>query len=129
MPGRDNSPMSAPGPLDLEVLAQLRALAGQHGGSLADDAIEAFLKELPARLRGLRDALDQSDWRTAEHGAQALRGIAATLGARDVVHFSGELAEALGRGETSLAEPLLLKLEEAGTVAKAALERERSRAP
>jgi HPt (histidine-containing phosphotransfer) domain-containing protein len=121
--------MSASGPLDLEVLAQLRALAGQHGGSLADDAIEAFLKELPTRLRGLRDALDQSDWRTAEHGAQALRGISTTLGAREVVRLSGELADALGRGETSEAGALLQKLEEAGTVAKAALERERTPAP
>jgi HPt (histidine-containing phosphotransfer) domain-containing protein len=121
--------VSASGPLDLETLAQLRALAGQRGRSLADDAIEAFLKELPARLGGLRDALGQSDWRTAEHGAQALRGIAATLGAREVVRLSGELADALARGETSEAGALLVTLEEAGAVAEAALERERSSPP
>jgi HPt (histidine-containing phosphotransfer) domain-containing protein len=121
--------MSAQGPLDLEVLAQLRALAGHRGLSLADDAIDAFLKELPTRLRVLRNALGQSDWRTAEHGAQALRGIANTLGARDVVRFSGELAEALGRGATSEADALLANLETAGTVAVAALEQQRTTPP
>ena len=117
------------GPLDLETLAQLRALAGHRGLSLADDAIDAFEKELPVRLRGLKDALAQSDWRTAEHGAQALRGIASTLGARDVARLSGELAEALVRGELAEAGTLLAKLEEAGQVALVALQQQRSPAP
>ena len=121
--------MSAPGPLDLEVLGQLRGLAGNRGASLADDAIDAFLQELPTRLRGLRAALDQSDWRTAEHGAQALRGIAATLGARDVARLSGELAEALGRGATTETTSLLDRLEAAGAEAMAALEQQRAPRP
>jgi len=121
--------MSSPGPLDLETLAQLRVLAGSRGASLADDAIDAFLKELPTRLRGLRDALAQSDWRTAEHGAQALRGIAATLGARDVVRLSGELADALGRGATGETASLLARLESAGTQAMTALAQQRSPMP
>ncbi|HMK72041.1 MAG TPA: Hpt domain-containing protein, partial [Myxococcaceae bacterium] len=93
--------MSPPGPLDLEALAQLRALTGMHGGSLADDAIDAFQRELPERLVVLREALAQSDWRTAEHAAQALRGIAATLGAREVAHIASELVDALARGATT----------------------------
>jgi HPt (histidine-containing phosphotransfer) domain-containing protein len=121
--------VSLPGPLDLEVLAQLRALAGHRGHSLADDAIDAFHQELPARLRGLSDALAQSDWRTAEHGAQALRGIASTLGARDVARLSGELAEALAQGATADAGTRLAFLEEAGRVALEALAHERSPAP
>ncbi len=122
--------MSAPGPLDLEVLAQLKALAGNRGASLADDAIDAFLKECPARLRGLRGALAQSDWRTAEHSAQALRGIAATLGAREVVRASGELADALGRGASSSeAEALLSQLASAGAEAMAALAQQRTPVP
>lgn len=121
--------MSAPGPLDLETLAQLRVLAGNRGASLADDAIDAFLQELPTRLRVLRDALAQSDWRTAEHCAQALRGIAATLGAREVVRLSGELAEALGRGATSETPSLLKQLDTAGTAAMAALAQQRSPPP
>ena len=121
--------MSAAGPLDLETLAQLRALAGHRGLSLADDAIDAFLKELPSRLRVLREALAQSDWRTAEHCAQALRGIAGTLGARDVVRVSGELVDALGRGATHQVAPLFADLEQAGSVAVAALEQQRSPAP
>jgi HPt (histidine-containing phosphotransfer) domain-containing protein len=127
--GEGGCAVSAAGPLDLEVLAQLRALAGHRGLSLADDAIDAFQKELPTRLRVLRDALGQSDWRTAEHCAQALRGIANTLGAREVVRVSGELAEALGRGTTAEAAPLLAELERAGTEALAALEQQRSPAP
>ena len=118
--------MSPEGPLDLEVLAQLRRLSGQRGRSLADDAIDAFLKELPTRLRGLRDAVGQSDWRTAEHGAQALRGIATTLGARDVARVSGQLVDALGKGATAEATGLLETLEAAGAVATAALEQQRS---
>lgn len=121
--------MSSHGPLDLETLAQLRMLAGNRGASLADDAIDAFCQELPTRLRGLRDALGQSDWRTAEHGAQALRGIAATLGAREVVRLSGELADALGRGATAETASLLRQLESAGTQAMAALAQQRSPAP
>ena len=120
--------MSAPGPLDLEVLAQLRGLAGAHGASLADDAIDGFLKELPARLRLLAEAIGQSDWRTAEHGAQALRGIAATLGAREVVQLAGELAESLSHGCISESAQLLAKLEAAGTAAAAALRLQRSSA-
>ena len=121
--------MSASGPLDLEALAQLRALAGNRGASLADDAIDAFLLELPARLRVLRDALAQSDWRTAEHGAQALRGIAATLGAREVVHASGELADALGRGASDEAAALFSRLESAGAEATRALQQQRTPGP
>jgi HPt (histidine-containing phosphotransfer) domain-containing protein len=121
--------MSGTGPLDLETLAQLRALAGHRGLSLADDAIDAFEQEFPARLRALKDALEQSDWRTAEHGAQALRGIASTLGARDVARLSGELVDALTRGATADAGTLLAELEEAGRVALLALEHERSTGP
>jgi HPt (histidine-containing phosphotransfer) domain-containing protein len=121
--------VSGTGPLDLEALAQLRALAGHRGLSLADDAIDAFEQELPVRLRALKDGLAQSDWRTAEHGAQALRGIASTLGARDVARLSGELADALAQGATSAAGTLLAKLEEAGRLALLALEHERSPAP
>ena len=122
--------MSASGPLDLEVLAQLRALAGNRGASLADDAIDAFLQELPARLRVLRAALGQADWRSAEHSAQALRGIAATLGAREVVRLSAELADALGRGASSgEVSGLLGKLESAGVQAMAALETQRTPGP
>ncbi|MGO8970312.1 MAG: Hpt domain-containing protein [Myxococcaceae bacterium] len=121
--------MNAPGPLDLEVLGQLRALAGNRGASLADDAIDAFLQEFPARLRVLRDSLAQSDWRTAEHCAQAMRGISATLGAREVGRLSGELAEALLRGSGGEAAALLSKLESAGTEAMAALSAQRSPSP
>jgi HPt (histidine-containing phosphotransfer) domain-containing protein len=117
------------GPLDLETLAQLRALAGHRGPSLADDAIDAFEKELPVRLRSLKDGLGQSDWRTAEHGAQALRGIASTLGARDVARLSGELADALSQGATDDAARLLAELEEAGRVALLALQQQRSPVP
>ncbi len=119
--------MSAAGPLDLEALAQLRALPGNRGASLADDAIDAFLKELPERLRALKEAVAQSDWRTAEHGVQALRGIATTLGARDVVRVSAELAEALSDGATARAETAVAGLERAGSAAMAALARQRSR--
>jgi len=121
--------MSGQGPLDLETLAQLRALAGSRGASLAEDAIDAFLQELPQRLRILRDAVAQSDWRTAEHGAQALRGIAATLGAREVVRTSAELAEALGRGASAEAVLRLAELEKAGAEAMAALALQRGGSP
>ncbi len=121
--------MNAPGPLDLEVLAQLRALPGSRGRSLADDAIDAFLRELPARLRSLQEAVAQSDWRTAEHGAQALRGISTTLGAREVVRVSGELAEALSGGATEEAEAAMARLASAALAATEALEQQRSAAP
>jgi HPt (histidine-containing phosphotransfer) domain-containing protein len=118
--------MNAPGPLDLDALAQLRALAGMRGGTLADDAIDAFQREFPARFLVLRDAMAQADWRTAEHAAQALRGIAATLGAREVVRVSSELGEALAQGASTEASVLLGRLEEAGLAAIAALEQQRS---
>ena len=121
--------MSAPGPLDLEALAQLRALPGSKGASLADDAIEAFLHELPTRLHALREAVAQSDWRTAEHAAQALRGIAHTLGARDVERLSGELSEALLGGANGAVTTRLAELEAAGTEAMSALEQQRSATP
>jgi HPt (histidine-containing phosphotransfer) domain-containing protein len=118
--------VSAPGPLDLEALAQLRALPGARGASLADDAIDAFQREFPARLRALGQSVAQADWRTAEHGAQALRGIAATLGAREVLRLSGELAENLSRGSTDQASALLAELAAAGSAAMEALELQRS---
>jgi len=114
------------GPLDLEALAQLRSLSGMRGGSLADDAIDAFQRELPERLLVLREALGQSDWRTAEHSAQALRGIAATLGAREVARLAGELGDALARGATAEAASNLAELDTAGKAAVAALEAQRT---
>jgi two-component system, sensor histidine kinase and response regulator len=121
--------VSTPGPIDLEALAQLRSMAGLRGLSLADDAIDAFGRELPARLLVLREALAQSDWRTAEHAVQALRGIAATLGARDVVQVASDLGDALARGETTAASALLGELEAAGMAALAALARLRAPQP
>jgi HPt (histidine-containing phosphotransfer) domain-containing protein len=121
--------MSAFEPLDLEALAQLRALPGDKGASLADDAIDAFLRELPTRLRALRGAVGQCDWRTAEHSAQALRGIAHTLGARDVVRLTGELVDALAQGLMPEVEGRLAALEAAGTVAMAALAQQRGAVP
>jgi hypothetical protein len=118
--------VSSSGPLDLEALAQLRALPGNRGASLADDAIDAFQRELPVRLRGLSLAVAQSDWRTAEHGAQALRGIASTLGARDVVRLSADLVDRLAHGATDAARALLAELEAASAKAMEALEEERS---
>jgi HPt (histidine-containing phosphotransfer) domain-containing protein len=117
--------VSAPGPLDLEALAQLRALPGSRGASLADDAIDAFQRELPVRLLGLSLAMAQSDWRTAEHGAQALRGIASTLGAREVVRLSAELVDSLARGATEAAKALLAELEAASAKAMEALAQQR----
>lgn len=117
--------MTASGPLDLDALAQLRALAGMRGGSLADDAIDAFQREFPARLTVLREAMAQADWRTAEHAAQALRGISATLGAREVVRLCGELGEALARGAIPESSALLTELEAAGAAAIVALAQQR----
>jgi HPt (histidine-containing phosphotransfer) domain-containing protein len=121
--------MSAQGPLDLEVLGQLRALPGSRGGSLADDAIDAFLRELPPRLSVLRDAVAQSDWRTAEHGAQALRGISTTLGARDVVRIATELAVALSEGAVGDVGLIMLRLVKAGSEAMKALKKQRGPTP
>jgi two-component system, sensor histidine kinase and response regulator len=121
--------VSLAGPIDLDALAQLRGMAGLRGPSLADDAIDAFQRELPARLLILREALAQSDWRTAEHAVQALRGIAATLGARDVVQLASELGDALAQGDTAEGSALFGRLESAGTAALAALSQLRAPHP
>jgi HPt (histidine-containing phosphotransfer) domain-containing protein len=73
--------------------------------------IALFLDSAPPRLAALREAVARDDARTLEQEAHALKGSAATLGARPLAAICEEL-QALGRaGDVARASALLPRLE------------------
>jgi signal transduction histidine kinase/DNA-binding response OmpR family regulator/HPt (histidine-containing phosphotransfer) domain-containing protein len=118
---------SGEGPLDRDVLADLRQLQVEGEPDVLGELIELFLTNVPRRLALLRDAVGAGDTRQVERTAHALRGSCGSMGAAAMEAICGEL-EGMGRSEDLSAAPALVsRLEAAYGRVRAALERELSR--
>jgi HPt (histidine-containing phosphotransfer) domain-containing protein len=105
--GLDNS--LAPVPLcpsapakavDPAALDRLRALPSKDGIPFLERVIETYLKESPATIGALRDAVERGDAEALRQAAHKLRGSSANFGARALVSLC-EDAEAIARSGTT----------------------------
>jgi HPt (histidine-containing phosphotransfer) domain-containing protein len=91
--------------LDERIIEGLREL----------DALEeigrAFLEEVPARIAGLRDALDRRDLVALEDKAHALKGSSGAVGGRRVAEVSARLEQMARAGVLEGADELVARLE------------------
>jgi HPt (histidine-containing phosphotransfer) domain-containing protein len=67
--------------LDAEVIENVRALPGRHGGSLWPELLELFLREAPLRLDECARALAEGAPGEAARVAHSLAGSCASVGA------------------------------------------------
>ncbi len=115
---------SSADPIDRARLAQLRSLQQQGEPDVLRELVEPFLREAPAQLAALREAVASRDADALKQTAHALKGAAASLAAPRVAGLCAQL-EALGRLEDrTVAEGVLPHLEYELECAKAAFEAE-----
>lgn len=89
----------SPDRLDRERLQELLALTRPGGPDLLVKLIDVFLRELPARLDALREAVDAADAAASAEAAHALKGSSATLGAQKLARLCDEIEAAASTGD------------------------------
>ena len=114
-------------PLDAAVLEDLRGLQVEGEPDILGELVDAFLKDAPARLDGLRAAVSRGDATAVTRAARDLQSSCNDLGARRAARASGELEEAAGSGDLADAPAKLSRLEEELAHAREALEAELGR--
>lgn len=121
------SAATEPRAVDKDRLAMLRALGPDDGRGLLPATVEAFRKDVPARMAALQAALDDDGGGAAlVQAAHALKGSAANIGAGRAAAICAEL-EGLGRagnqaGGTDLVRRLEAELRRVDVELDAALE-------
>ena len=86
--------------MDLTVLDGLRALETDAPGIVAD-VIETFLRDAPAKLGRIVDALAATDAAGVERNAHGLKGSAGAIGATRMFEFCDEIERRSSEGNLS----------------------------
>jgi HPt (histidine-containing phosphotransfer) domain-containing protein len=86
-------PDQLPPPLDLTVIEELRALAGD-GVDIVTELTGAFLDDGRERLGKMHDALAAGDELTARRAAHSLKGMSGAIGATHLSRLSNEFERA-----------------------------------
>jgi DNA-binding response OmpR family regulator len=68
-------------PLDVQVLARIRALQRPGAADIVRKVISLYLEDAPKRLNALRDAIAKGDCSAVERAAHAFKSSSANLGA------------------------------------------------
>ncbi|MGQ0520837.1 MAG: response regulator [Actinomycetota bacterium] len=87
---------SAGGEFDEPALQQLYDLDGT--GEALGDLVSLFIRDAPARVDALEDAVERGDVEAIRSLAHTVKGSAATLGALTLARIAGELEHAARRG-------------------------------
>jgi CheY-like chemotaxis protein/HPt (histidine-containing phosphotransfer) domain-containing protein len=90
---------AASGPLDAELLVDLRALRSDKYPNVLARLIDTFYKETLLQITTMRSALERTDATAIRQAAHRLRGASASLGALAMAAHCSEL-EALAQGNT-----------------------------
>ena len=107
---RPEEPTSQP-PLDSDVLADLRAMAGEDDPEFLPGLLEQFFHDTPALLAEIRKAVERGDAHTLERTAHCLKGSCRNLGANPMAHLCAQLEEYGRAGSPHEAMILLKQLE------------------
>jgi HPt (histidine-containing phosphotransfer) domain-containing protein len=98
-------------PVDVSSLVLLRQLQQPGKPDVVARIIGRFLEETDERVLALRSATESRDSDALEHAAHALKGIAGTVGANEILQLAVSL-EQIGRdGRTEGAADLVADLE------------------
>jgi HPt (histidine-containing phosphotransfer) domain-containing protein len=96
--------------IDIQVLQELRNMAGNDADRLIADLIHVYLEDAPERLRSIADAVDRANTVALKKTAHALRSLSVSVGAL----YLGELCQALeslGKADTIVgAEALVVRI-------------------
>ncbi|WP_307722084.1 response regulator [Duganella callida] len=118
------SPEAVPAGEDVisrQALDNIRALSPGHGDALLERVLHAFLRDTPAQLAALRQALAGGDAEQLRKTAHSLKSSSANVGALALAQRCKEL-EQLGRNHTTAgAAPLLADMERSFQAARQAL--------
>ncbi|HJV98617.1 MAG TPA: response regulator [Arthrobacter sp.] len=101
-----------PPSVDPDRLAMLRDLGPEDGLGLLRATVEAFRKDVPARLAALRESVHGSGGPALVQAAHALKGAAANIGATAVATLCGELEEMGRNGKHDDGPQLVGRLED-----------------
>lgn len=115
--------------LDLTTLDQLRGLQEEGEEDLLVELIDLFIADVPGRVAGIGEAIEQGDWQAVAERAHSLKGSSVSLGAVHLAQICARL-EALGddAGARPAARGLVAQLDEHYRVVCDALRRERDAA-
>jgi two-component system sensor histidine kinase/response regulator len=91
--------------LDAAQIAELRQTLGDDG--VYDEVVDAYLREAPIRLAGMRQALAARDGDALRRLAHVLKGSSLTFGAGAVATLCQNLEQHAGQGAFDVAAPLL----------------------
>jgi len=127
-PGSDPTPLEAPGFLpevpgiDWERLRYLQDLGARRDPSMFTDLVRGFVKDAPARIATMRDALGRSDAEAFFHAAHSLKGLSGNLGMTSMLRLCEKLQTMSAAGSLAGASPCLDGLEQEFRGVKSALE-------
>lgn len=109
--------------LNLDTLAELKAIAGDSGDEFLADVIGSYCEEAPQRLQSILSATQTADAQQLFQAAHALNSLSASLGAERLSYFCRAL-EALGRaGDIVGTDPLASQLQSEFEAALGALQK------
>jgi HPt (histidine-containing phosphotransfer) domain-containing protein len=108
------------GPLDPEVITDLRGLQEAGGSNVFAELVSMFINELPVRLAGIRAALDRRDPEALKQEAHRLKGSSQQMGAMRLSALCHEM-ERLGRAHELANVRLLDEAEQEGLRVREAL--------
>ena len=116
-------------PVDVSNLLALRELQRPGRPDAVGRIVSRFLEEADERVAALHAGVAGNDAQTLERAAHALKGIAGTVGANEVMRLSEQL-ELIGRDQrTDGAADLVVELERALGHARTIYEALRDQAP
>jgi len=113
---------AAEDPLDPEILASLRNLAGAGDPGLLEELVGLFVEDAEPRLAALREAIEAGDAGAVERSAHTLKGSAGNMGASRMSEAAARLQDAAAAGDLEGASGMLDELEAEYGRAKPALE-------
>jgi histidine phosphotransfer protein HptB len=79
--------------LNIQTISDLRSLGRPGGPDIFAELIEMFLREVPARLSGMRASLDQKDPQTLMQEAHRFKGSCQQMGAPRLAGMCYELEQ------------------------------------
>ena len=89
-------------PYDPAAVAELQAVNPDDGGAFVAELVEIYLRDTPALLDQLREAVHRGNLSEAARAAHTLKGSSGTFGASRMVEAS-RVAEQVARGESDMA--------------------------
>ncbi len=123
------APPRAAAMLDKEPLNELRKLGAEVETDLVSELVDLYLKDAPARLAALKEALIGGDAKTAEREAHTLKSSSAALGAQTMAAMCKEAEQLAHVSDLTAVRNALPNLESTLKALAPLLEQELSPAP